>query len=60
MTYGTVSDIITTLRYFSEEDFEAVLNDPPSGIFDRRSWTYWNVRYHHDPIPPLPKRKLPL
>lgn len=60
MTYGTLSDITTTLRYFSEEDFEAVLNDPPAGIFDRRSWTYWNVRYRHDPVPPLPKRNLPL
>jgi len=37
MTYGTLSDITATLRYFSEEDFEAVLNDPPAGIFDRRS-----------------------
>jgi hypothetical protein len=44
MTYGTLSDITTTLRYFSEDDFEAVLNDPAAGIFDRRSWTYWNVR----------------
>jgi hypothetical protein len=60
MTYGTLSDITTTLRYFSEDDFEAVLNDPPAGIFDRRSWTYWNVRYRHDPVPPLPKRTLPL
>jgi hypothetical protein len=58
MTYGTLSDITTTLRYFSEPDFEAVLDDPPSGIFDRRSWTYWNVRYHRVPVPALPKRNL--
>ena len=59
MTYGTLSDITTTLHYFSEDDLEAVLNDPPPGVFDRRSWIYWNVRYHRDPIPALPKRKLP-
>jgi hypothetical protein len=59
MTYGTLSDITTTLRYFSEADFESVLNDPPAGVFDRRSWTYWNVRYHREPIPDLPKRRLP-
>lgn len=23
------------------------LQTPPAGIFDRRSWTYWNVRYRH-------------
>jgi hypothetical protein len=59
MTYGTLTDITTTLQYFSEKDFEAVLNDPPPGVFDRRSWTYWNVRYHRKPVPELPKRQIP-
>jgi hypothetical protein len=59
MTYGTLTDITTTLQYFSEKDFEAVLNDPPPGVFDRRSWTYWNVRYHREPVPELPKRQIP-
>ncbi len=59
MTYGTLCDITTTLRYFSERDFEAVLDYPPPGVFDRRSWIYWNVRYRREPVPDLPKRKLP-
>ena len=37
MTYGTLNNITATLHYFSESDFEAVLDDPPPGIFDRRS-----------------------
>lgn len=60
MTYGTLSDIATTLRYFSENDFESVLNDPPPGVFDRRSWIYWNVRYRREPVPPLPRRNIPV
>lgn len=60
MTYGTLSDITTTLQHFSESDFEAVLDDPPPGIFDPRSWTYWNVRYHREPVPALPKRNFAL
>lgn len=60
MTYGTLSDITTTLQYFSESDFEAVLDDPPPGVFDRRSWTYWNVRYHREPVPALPMRRFDL
>ncbi len=60
MTYGTLGDIMTTLEVFSENDFEAILDDPPPGVFDRRSWTYWNVRYRREPVPPLPKRKIPL
>ena len=59
MTYGTLTDIATTLRYFSEDDFKSVILDPPPGVFDRRSWTYWNVRYNREPVPDLPKRKLP-
>ena len=59
MTYGTLADIVITLRYFSEDDFRSVLVDPPPGVFDLRSWTYWNVRYHREPVPDLPKRKLP-
>ena len=41
-------------------DFEKALDDPYPGIFDHRSWTYWNLRYHHEPVPPLPKRRIPL
>ncbi len=60
MTYGTLTDIRTTLQFFSEHDFETVLDDPPPGVFDRRSWTYWNVRYRREPVPALPKRIIPL
>jgi len=60
MTYGTLSDVTTTLHYFSESDFESVFDDPPPGIFDRRSWTYWNVRYRREPVPALPSRNFAL
>ena len=59
MTYGTLEDIVTAMKYYSDADFDLVLADPPAGIFDRRSWNYWNLRYHHKPIPPLPSRDFP-
>jgi hypothetical protein len=59
MTYGTLSDISAVLQDFSEDDFETTINDPPPGVFDRRSWIYWNLRYHREPVPPLPQRKIP-
>lgn len=59
MTYGTLEDIVTAMKYYSDADFDFVLADPPVGIFDRRSWNYWNLRYHHEPVPPLPRRKFP-
>jgi hypothetical protein len=59
MTYGTLEDIATAMKHYSEADFDLVLKDPPAGIFDRRSWNYWNLRYHHEPVPPLPRRTFP-
>lgn len=59
MTFGTLDEILIARRYFSDPDFEAVLADPPPGIFDPRSWTYWNVVYHRRPIPPLTERVIP-
>ena len=59
MTYGTLEDIVTAMKYYSDADFDLVLKDPPAGIFDLRSWNYWNLRYHHEPVPPLPRREFP-
>jgi hypothetical protein len=59
MTYGTLEDIVTAMQYYSDADFDLVLKDPPAGIFDLRSWNYWNLRYHHEPVPPLPRREFP-
>jgi hypothetical protein len=59
MTYGTLEDIATAMKYYSEADFDLVLKDPPAGIFDRRSWNYWNLRYHHEPVPSLPQWTFP-
>jgi hypothetical protein len=60
MTYGTWDDWVVTAQYYQEAEFDAVLKDPPAGIFDERSWVYWNLRYHpDDPVPPLPRRKIP-
>ncbi len=47
------------LKYFSDEDFQEVLLDAPAGIFDARSWSYWNSVYKNNPTPPLPFRTIP-
>jgi hypothetical protein len=59
MTYGSLDDIAIALQHYGEGDFDRVLSDPPAGIFDLRSWNYWNLRYHHEPVPPLPRRQFP-
>lgn len=59
MTYASDEDIEILRKYFSDDDFKAVLDDPAPGIFDRGSWAKWNKRYGRVPIPSLPKRRIP-
>ena len=59
MTYGTLDEVLLAKQHFTDRDFEQVLDDPPAGVFDIRSWSYWNLIYHRTPAPPLPERGLP-
>ncbi|RPI20660.1 MAG: hypothetical protein EHM61_26580 [Acidobacteria bacterium] len=54
MVFGELEDILTVRRYFSEDDFRLVLRQPPAGLFDDRSWHYWNLIYGTYPPPPRP------
>ena len=56
MTYGTLDEVRTVKKYFSDAEFEAVLDSAPPGVFDNRSWAYWNAVYDRLPVPPLPER----
>lgn len=56
MTYGDLEDIRTTLRLLGNSAFLEVLDSPPRGVFDVKSWTFWHRRYNR-PVPPLPGRR---
>jgi hypothetical protein len=58
MTYGTIEDLAVVRHHFPESAFREVLANPPAGVFDPRSWSYWHVRFGLEPTPELPKRKL--
>jgi hypothetical protein len=59
MTYGTSEDVAVVRRYVGLDDFREALEHGPPGIMDERSWAYWNVVTGRDPIPPMPRRKIP-
>ena len=59
MTYGTIEDIVTTEKYFTRDDFRHALEDAPAGVFDARSWNYWNRAFGRVPVPPMPTRRIP-
>jgi hypothetical protein len=57
MTYGVSEDIKAAQKYFTPEDFRRALENAPAGVFDIRSWAYWNTVMGRLPVPPLPKRR---
>lgn len=56
MTYGTVEDIAALQEVVGREGFREALEEAPPGIFDPRSWAYWNLVCGRRPTPPLPVR----
>ena len=57
MTYGDIEDLQVARQYFTDDDFRRLLDNPPPGIFDGRSWAYWNTVYGRLPVPELSRRK---
>ncbi|MCA9777497.1 MAG: hypothetical protein KC800_12290 [Candidatus Eremiobacteraeota bacterium] len=57
MTHGTLSDVVIVKRAFGPEMFRETLDAAPPGIFDERSWSYWNLVCGRKPAPPLPQRR---
>jgi hypothetical protein len=54
MTYGTVEDLGVLEGIAGEREFIEVLEHAP-GIFDPRSWAYWNLKCNR-PVGPSPVR----
>ena len=59
MTYGMAEEVAVVMRYVSPDDFREALEQAPPGIFDERSWNYWNLMMDRYPPPPMPKRIIP-
>ena len=59
MTYGTPEDLAALHGMVGKDTFCEALDHAPPGVFDRRSWAYWNLICGRDPAPPMPTRMLP-
>ena len=57
MTYGTVEDLRALEGMVGPEEFRETLDNAPPGVFDVRSWAYWNLKYGRAPAPPFPVRR---
>lgn len=56
MTYGTPEDLAALRGEIGKDQFLEVLDHAPPGVFDRRSWAYWNLICGRQPAPPMPVR----
>jgi len=59
MALGTDRDVAKVESLFGSEPFDAVLDQPPPGVFSARAWNYWHVRRGRHPVPALPQRFTP-
>lgn len=58
MTYGDDADIRELRRHLADDDLRDALQNAPAGVFDPRSWAYWNLRLGRYPTPPMPERHI--
>jgi hypothetical protein len=56
MTYGDDADLQIIRQYLSDAELLAALKHAPPGVFDPRSWAYWNLKLGRYPTPPMPAR----
>ena len=59
MTIGTVDDVRWLLSVASADDLRSVLREPPAGVFNARSWSFWHLQLGFETVPDLPVRRLP-
>lgn len=57
MTHGTHDDMKVVRQHLSDDDLKEALVKAPPGIFDGRSWAYWNLKMGQYPTPPMPVRR---
>ena len=59
LTYSTPQDVRIAKRYLDDDDLRQALDAAPPGVFDARSWSYWNLVLGRSPAPPMPRRIIP-
>ena len=58
MVYGSPADVEVVERYVGEEEFRAVLEQAPAGVFTPAAWERWHARLAMSQRE-LPRRELP-
>lgn len=59
LTYGSIEDVAALRAQAPEHQLRALLDAAPPGVFDERSWAYWNLVVGRYDTPPMPVRRFP-
>lgn len=57
LTHGAHRDVKALREQMDDEDLRRALEAAPPGIFDARSWAYWNLMLFDDPTRSMPQRR---
>jgi hypothetical protein len=56
MVFGTAEDLRALRGIVGKDEYREALEHAPPGLFDARSWAYWNLICDRRPPPPMPTR----
>ena len=59
LTYGTPEDTYALRDQLDDAALVKCLDESPPGIYDQRSWAYWNLVVGRYNPPPMPERVFP-
>lgn len=58
LTYGLHEDVRTLRRHVTDAELAEAVAEAPAGVFDGRSWAYWQwILFGRRTPPPLPERQ---
>jgi hypothetical protein len=57
LTFGSIEDTEALRAQLAPDDIAVLLDTAPAGVFDARSWAYWNLVVGRYVTPPLPERR---
>ena len=55
MTHGDYADMVVIQKHMTDDEICAAMDNAPPGIFDPRSWAYWNLKLGRYPAPTRPE-----
>lgn len=58
LTYGMHEDVKTLRKIVSDDELREAINNAPAGVYDSRSWSYWQLMlFNRYAPPPMPSRE---